>query len=344
MSTQEESGIALSIDPEQQSFRLLELPPQLLELVTSSTPPILYLKSEPTRSSTNGDTGPNAYVCTNDHTFEVRQVQSSNLLYVVQPSGDVASAENEGSILPGISVIGQCKAFLELVPAPTAATKFLEQVLPVFDDSHPVPGDHSTKRDLLADAPFSAGEFEAAWMDICAFESNPWSLGRRAWRPSAPLVLDHWKYFMSAVTVDEIDPTSLFSVNDVANSMQEEGHSLDLLRAMLQRVSSTLENAMVLLDPEKCVSWVGAVLLEARFDGISIASSAFMTMWQDLLPEMWRAQVSLDLLAGLYIDLGDSQIQFKAEKPPPNQQAAPPAPVTNAKSASKWHARLKSNQ
>jgi len=39
MSAHEESGIALSIGHEQQSYRLLELPPPLLELVMSSTPP-----------------------------------------------------------------------------------------------------------------------------------------------------------------------------------------------------------------------------------------------------------------------------------------------------------------
>lgn len=255
------------------------------------------MKSEPISSSTSGDTAPNAYVCTNDRTFEVRQVQSSNLLYVVEPSGDVASAENKISILPGITIIGQCKALLELVLVPTAATKFFKQALPVFDDSHPVLGDHKTKHDLLVDAPFSAGEFEAAWTEICAFESNLWSLGLRAWRPSALLLMDHWKFFMSAVTVDGIDPTSPFSMNDVADSMQEEGYIAEVLQAVLKRLSSNLGNAMVFLDREKSVSWVGAVLLEAQFTGNGIASAAFTTLWQDQLPEKWRAQVSLDLLA-----------------------------------------------
>ena len=255
------------------------------------------MKSEPTNSSVTGDTAPNAFVCTNDRTFAVRQVQFSNLLCVVEPSGDAASAEDESLILPGITVIGQCKALLELVPVPTGATNYLKQVLPVFNDSHPIPDDHQTKGDLLADAPFSAGEFEAAWTEICAFELNQGNLGLSAWRPSASLLLEHWKYFMSAITVDGIDPTSPFSISGVANSMQEEGLFIGVLRAMIQRLSAQFENAMVLIDREKCVSWVGAVLLEVKLAGNTTASSTFRSMWQDELPERWRAQASLDLLA-----------------------------------------------
>jgi len=41
MSTQADAGISLSLLPEdnQQSFRLLELPPELLNLLTSDNPP-----------------------------------------------------------------------------------------------------------------------------------------------------------------------------------------------------------------------------------------------------------------------------------------------------------------
>ena len=39
MSTQDDSGISLEINREQQSFRLLELPPALLTLIASKDPP-----------------------------------------------------------------------------------------------------------------------------------------------------------------------------------------------------------------------------------------------------------------------------------------------------------------
>jgi hypothetical protein len=42
MATQEDAGISLALLPEdkQHSFRLLELPPELLSLLTSDNPPV----------------------------------------------------------------------------------------------------------------------------------------------------------------------------------------------------------------------------------------------------------------------------------------------------------------
>lgn len=209
----------------------------------------------------------------------------------------MASAEKEGSLTPGITVIGQCKALLELVPVPTAATKFLKQVLPVFNDNHVVINGHRIKDDLIADVPFSAGELEAAWIDICGVELDLWGLGHGAWRPSAPLLLDHWKCFMGTVTVLGIDPTASCLINDVANIMEEESCLRVVLEAILKRLGSEFETGRVLLDREKCVLWVGTVLLEASSQETSIASPTFVTRWQDQLPETWRTHVSLDLLA-----------------------------------------------
>lgn len=209
----------------------------------------------------------------------------------------MASDEGNGSLGPGITVIGQCKALLELAPVKTAATKFLKQALPVFSDSNVVPGDLKTQRDLLSDAPFSAGEFEAAWIEICGFELDLLDLGLGAWRPSAPLLLNHWKYFIGAVTMLGLDPTTSFPISDVASMVEEENCFPVVLQAMLKRLSSEFVTGTVIMDGEKCVLWVGAVLLEAMFQETSIGSSEFMTLWQDQLPENWRAQASLNLLA-----------------------------------------------
>ena len=40
MATQDEGGIPFSISQEQQQFRLLELPPALLDLIASPNPPV----------------------------------------------------------------------------------------------------------------------------------------------------------------------------------------------------------------------------------------------------------------------------------------------------------------
>lgn len=51
------------------------------------------------------------------------------------------------------------------------------------------------------------------------------------------------------------------------------------------------------IDRDKCVPWVGSILLESetqRTEGIPKA--AFIQTWKDQLPEAWRDQAQLELL------------------------------------------------
>ncbi len=144
MSTQEDLGISFEISNEQQNLRLLELPPSLLALIASKDPPkyvlilnvreiqneysadmseSLWLKSaEDPSAHTSNQPGPSAVLCTNDHTYQLRQVQSSNSVFVLQPS----ESRRGGNEIPApsLSAIAQCTATLELIPS-DAATSFL---------------------------------------------------------------------------------------------------------------------------------------------------------------------------------------------------------------------------
>ena len=138
MSTQDDSGILFQISNEQQNFHLLELPPSLLALVASKDPPkyvltlavdenstdtfeSLWLKSaEP--SSANVDSkqpSPGAVLCTDAQTYQLRQVQSSNPIFILQPA-ESRRGDNEIPF-PTLSAIAQCTATLELIPSDTAA-------------------------------------------------------------------------------------------------------------------------------------------------------------------------------------------------------------------------------
>src|SRR5271156_3399898 len=100
----------------QQSFRLLELPPELLELLSSDNPPTyviygiqldltlnrfrltkstrLYLKSSNPPTNVSSTTTPRTkgaeagyvHLCSPTQTYQVRQVSTSNSLFVTQPA------------------------------------------------------------------------------------------------------------------------------------------------------------------------------------------------------------------------------------------------------------------
>ncbi len=140
MSTQDDSGILFEISNEQQNFRLLELPPTLLSLIASKDPPkyvlilnvcdlqdadmpeSLCLKSaeSPNANDQSKQPGLSAVLCTDDHTFQLRQVQSSNSVFVLQPS----ESHRDDNKFPASSLlaIAQCTSTLELVPSDSAAS------------------------------------------------------------------------------------------------------------------------------------------------------------------------------------------------------------------------------
>ncbi|KAL5337744.1 hypothetical protein BJX70DRAFT_226208 [Aspergillus crustosus] len=94
MTSQSAPSILFTHHPQQQGFRLLELPPDLAELLSLENPPVLELKSPSPASrinpsSANGAAATTAdYVnlCTVTQTYAIRQVQSSNSLHILKPS------------------------------------------------------------------------------------------------------------------------------------------------------------------------------------------------------------------------------------------------------------------
>ena len=157
MSTQDDSGISFEISKEQQNFRLLELPPSLLASLVSEDPPkyVLSLKVREFQNANFADVpesvwlksaespnvhhseqpSPSAVLCTHDRTYQLRQVQSSNSVFILQPSE--SSRGNDRSPSQSLLAIAQCTSTLELLPSDTAASfalvlQLLKKTLPLY--------------------------------------------------------------------------------------------------------------------------------------------------------------------------------------------------------------------
>lgn len=166
-------------------------------------------------------------------------MQSSNILYVLQPSLEASDTENDGLGVSGLTAIGRCKALLELVPISTSPTTFLKGAIPVYNSPQNFPPAHrnldryKSKCEWLADSPFSTSEFEKAWAELCVFE-----IGNQAWRPSASLLRNVWVSFLTLATTKSIDLTESFQVGELASMMKEDGHLEVVLVSLLRRLSS----------------------------------------------------------------------------------------------------------
>lgn len=303
------------------------------------------MKSAAANPQSSGGLAPNAVLCTHSQTFQIRQVQSSNSLYILQPSSSTLSEEYGALPLGGgVSAIAQCNAILEAVPSFISPNTYLKQILPVYHGNPDEAEKHAltepkSKKDLLKDAPFSQKEFEDSLVELCAFEFNG-----QTYLPSAEMQLKTWKAFMDIVTLESIDIRSPFSLPDAADEEETE-HVPTLLEAMLEllksdddattsRKSAPLYNAgsssssptndalaVINLDPSKIVPYIGGLLLKSSPSTSTSSSTSsspdsipihtFLQAWCDLLPESWREDAKVEALKVNVAHLGDGMIALQ---------------------------------
>ncbi|KKZ60472.1 hypothetical protein EMCG_00759 [[Emmonsia] crescens] len=187
----------------QRTFKLFELPPELVELVSSGkSGSTLYLKSGPSSSSSSSD----AYVnlCTTTQTYMIRQVHSSNSIYLIRPSPSTIQQQQQAKEETSncITTIAKCNATLELVKIDSnsySAFPYLQRGLRVYSGTHAEEdrdfdiGDSDSSgvglstttasdtiaitqrerrramRKLFADVPLSPAECERGWVEMCGF-------------------------------------------------------------------------------------------------------------------------------------------------------------------------------
>ncbi|KAI9873442.1 MAG: hypothetical protein M1830_000409, partial [Pleopsidium flavum] len=168
MASYDDYGIHLGFCHSQQSFRLLELPQELLDLLTSEDAPVLTLKSSSSPSSAaTGPPASHAVLTTQNQTFQLRQVQSSNSIFLLQPHMVCNAGADAFVAASNLSVIAQCKATLELTSIATSPVPYLEELLPLYKGSQDqvdasyiaaplaAMGEQRSKLNLLADVPIS---------------------------------------------------------------------------------------------------------------------------------------------------------------------------------------------
>ncbi|KAK6948607.1 hypothetical protein Daesc_010377 [Daldinia eschscholtzii] len=111
MPSQREAAIQLNHAPDGVGYKLLELPPELLALLESDTPPILTLES-----STNS-----AVLKNGTQSWGLRQKNTSNALILLKTSEEITTSSSEvpEASLNAISTIHDT---IELVPELAAST------------------------------------------------------------------------------------------------------------------------------------------------------------------------------------------------------------------------------
>lgn len=185
----------------------------------------------------------NAVLCTESQTYQIRQVHSSNSVFVIQPS-NAREASVDGHTSPILlTAIAKCTATLEVLPSSPYARAFLGEILPVYEGLRIIKNtatetnknqtlpSKSSKLLTSQDLPVSNQEFERAWRVSCAFE-----LDGQSHLPTTAAVLEVWKSILSAALLRNVDMKTEFSFAMIADMVEEDGHPAALVKAVIQRL------------------------------------------------------------------------------------------------------------
>ncbi|ORY02036.1 sister chromatid cohesion protein Dcc1 [Clohesyomyces aquaticus] len=334
---QDEGGVPFSIAYDMQHFRLLELPAELLELLESPKPPPLSIKSQQASgASRTADTKPAyAVLCSPNASFQLRQVQTSNSLFITSP---VLEAHSNDMPVPATCAIASCTATLELHPSADSPVALLHDVLPIYDivdGEVDAAGNGKSKGIIFSHIPLSDGQCEYGWRELMAFE-----FAASSWRPSANTLSQVWKSINSAALAEGVKLDQQFLTHDILKEATEEGYPGELVVAILQRLASDDKDRSgpwSCLDRTKTAQFVGKTLLEAK-DGKDYLTAQYLDDWRDLLPEPWREMVAVNLITGSYTLPSSTTIKFKGGLATAAKEdtAIPKA----GSSSRKWHERF----
>ncbi|GAB7343243.1 hypothetical protein MBLNU457_1301t1 [Dothideomycetes sp. NU457] len=345
----EHSGLEIpfSVSHSHAPLRLLELPPELLDLLTTSPPTTLKLKS----SSSDAGTA-EAALCSPNRTYQLRQVQTSNSLYVVAPSSSAVNESNDQSG-PGVTTFAQCNWTLEVLDAPSqSALPYMKQLIPLCTGPEInqilTKADLRTKAAIFSDVPLSDAECEQVWTDIVAFEDKA---RKSSFRPPPRILTKVWAAVSLAAVEKTIDLSKGLKVTDIEDLISAlDEVPPELVEAMVKRLLPPEQQKLLIdaplsdidptttftLDRSQTVRSVGTWLME---DLGETAEAELIRQWQNLLPEPWREDAQLSAIEGVYQRSTDGKVTSTSSSSQNGTSKTAAAPASTA-AKRKWHEKF----
>jgi sister chromatid cohesion protein DCC1 len=131
MATQYTTDISFSASQEQQPFKLLELPPELLALFEADNPPMYHVPSPARRTKANtlhrltitsspatATTPGYALLCHGEKKYQMRQKNTSNPILILKPSSTGPTQADDASTfipVPSITTVAKIEDTIELI-------------------------------------------------------------------------------------------------------------------------------------------------------------------------------------------------------------------------------------
>lgn len=238
-------------------------PLKLGSIVISNNTSRLQIKS---KGPLGSETQSFAVLCSDEKTYQLRQQQTSNSLFIVKPR---STTLEDGTPAEGISVIASCGATLELTLSKDSAEPYLRELLRYWDgeNMNEMEIDNRSKENIYDDIPLSTSEIEQGWETLCAFEHS-----NVCYIPTNTYLFTAWKSIISAAFADNIDTADHTQDATLWRAVSDEGIPEELFLVILSHSKKT--NGSI---------WIARLLLESLSNQV-ISREEFMISLKDVLP------------------------------------------------------------
>lgn len=294
-------------------------------------------------------------ICTENQTYSLRQVNTSNSVYLVRPED--GGAAGDGFPKPALQAVAQSSFTLELNPVSSKASNaipYLRAALPTYSSTgHYLTKQPIPKRELFANISLSERECEAAFNALACFEMQD---PRGCFIPSGVAKVRAWKSILEQALAHGIDVTvPLTPAQSSVLVDPSEDWPAELTQSVRDCILGDSRKERDSIHTKVSISKIGLNLLESSGQGTRTSTpvSDFLSAWADQLPEKWREEVSLELLKnseidGYVLENGGKDIKFAVSMGAggTSSSEAPPRPAESKSLGAKrkWHEKFRSSK
>ena len=288
---------------EKYTYKLLQLPSDLLRHISDNETDNLLIKSSTSTTSNPGQ----LVVCTDDKTWKLRQMNHSNTVLLLDNQNIVQhrkldSILSDHNVSSDNNLIGFASCSYEYELTDSKGSIDITKLPRLHgdelrDSTNNVHAVQISVDELLENSPISRQEFFHEWYELggCEIDGRAYILSPEyitevLYTLITALISESFNYRTDTVAVDTIHQLSKKQLN-FADS---------IVTTIVQKftVRSDKPNE-VLLDNDKIAKWFGIHVLSERAT-LLLSSKEFLIQWKSSLPAFYNVSLDLHYLRGYY--------------------------------------------
>lgn len=267
-------------------YRLIELSPELLEIIEKNEEPI-FLKASNDESD--------IIICSNSKTFQIKQRNHSNTVMLMNHKND-DKGDSFWSYSKQSSVF-ECKLGTGSIDIKDIPIYYGQDTSKISDNSVSV--------DFLKEnSPISDLEFEKVWFNL-----NGSAIDGKAIILSHDFITRSLHVLIMSIMASNLNFEELSLIEVYQTLSEDDDFTIDIVETVLRKFANESREPFS-LNKEKIAQWYGIESLKKYASQKYISPSEFSIKWKSEFPPFFECSIDLPLLSGYFVKPLPDRIQY----------------------------------